>query len=600
MRYWRFITTSWQHPRQAARLARRRLGRTSQPVGSAPKPSRGQRRFGATVGFERLRRADRRVVILADPRHGSEVREWIRSFLPASVIVLAPEMRPEWEIDEAVPAFREASGQWAWHLKMIGPVDVVLDLLPQPAEDHRAWWEQLFLHLKPGGYYAVDAALTGFETFGSDGAAWISELVAPTESDPHRRSRYFAELARTTAAVHVSRELLLVEKQGKHYFKLRDAETNRTLPAREPAITVDELARIPGGRFESQARVVSHEAAVPIQHLDASMEYPPLHLRHYQGRLALVSNSLLHADYTILPDSFRHHLEDNMNNPRIVNVSHSFARIPPNLRPSQTLTGTYYLLDSENSGHFGHLMTEVVSRLWGWHTAKATYPDLKALFRIRYRDEREPVLERRIFNAYGIATEDVVHVDQPVYLHSTVAATPMWHNQVPHYVHPRIREVWERIGDSLIDPHAPHYDKIFVSRAADLTRSCRNARAVEEVFRNYGFEVIYPELFDLSMQAGIFAKARTIAGFGGSGMFNMLFARNLSIVIVLGQERYTARNEHLYTSVLGADVHYFWSSPDLQNPGLAADGSPRRPYYADWEFDFDRNEAALKSLLESL
>lgn len=579
------------------RLARRSLHRS----GRSPAPlPRVQRRFESVVGFEQFRNPDRRVVVLADPSQGSEVREWITCFLPASVLVMSAAARPEWEIGDDIPRFREASTELSWHFKMIGPADVVVDLLPGSIDEHRKRWELLFFHLKPGGCYVIDASLAGLETFSSDGAAWASELIGLADSEAGRNSRYLQEVSRAIAAVNVSRDLLVVEKQGKHYLKLRDHQTNRMLPSREPNISVRELAELPPGRLESRARVTSHEAAVPIRNLESSMEYPPLHLRHYQGRLALVSNSLLHSEYTILPDSFRHHLEDNMNNPRIANVSHSWARIPPNLRPTRSLSGTYYLLDSENSGHFGHLMTEVMSRLWGWDAAKAAFPELKAIFRIRYPNERDPALERRIFRAYGIAEEDIVVADEPVFLDSVVAATPMWHNQVPHYVHPQIRDVWERVGAALVDPGAPEYDKIFVSRTSEMARRCRNAPAVEELFRRHGFEVIYPERFDLSIQAGIFAKARVIAGLAGSAMFNMLFARNLSTVIVLAQEHYTARNEHLYTAVLGGDVHYFWSSPDLDNTGIGPDGKPRRPYYADWDFDFDRNEAELTKLLGTL
>jgi hypothetical protein len=65
----------------------------------------------------------------------------------------------------------------------------------------------------------------------------------------------------------------------------------------------------------------------------------------------------------VLPDSFRHHLEDVPKNPRLTAVTPDFGRVQPQFVPKERLDGSYFLLDSENSGHFGHLMTEVISRL---------------------------------------------------------------------------------------------------------------------------------------------------------------------------------------------------------------------------------------------
>ena len=243
-------------------------------------------------------------------------------------------------------------------------------------------------------------------------------------------------------------------------------------------------------------------------------------------------------------------------------------------------------------------MTEVISRLWGWDAAKESIPDLKAIFRIRYPAERDPALERRVFEAYGIPRDDVVWVDEPVWLESVVAATPMWHNQFPHYVHPDLAEVWGRLRDHLRTPsdRTGPSRRLFVSRRDPAgNRSCRNTPAVEDFFRTRGFEVVYPELYDLGEQAALFAEAEVVAGFGGSAVFNVLFSTRLRTLILLNHEAYTARNEHLFTSVLGADVHYFWSPPDVPHP---VGGWSEDAYYSSWEFDFERNGAELDAVVD--
>jgi capsular polysaccharide biosynthesis protein len=263
-------------------------------------------------------------------------------------------------------------------------------------------------------------------------------------------------------------------------------------------------------------------------------------------------------------------------------------------------------VDSENSGHYGHLLTEVMSRLWGWDQAKKEIPDLKAVFRIRYANERAPTLEQRIFSAYGIDRDDICWVHEPVWLESVVGATPMWHNQVPHYVHPALVHVWDRVREALLAEATPPMEgfersegrRIFVSRQdISANRACRNTREVEAFFAEQGFDVVYPETHDLAEQALIFDRAEVIAGFGGSAMFNILFSRNYRAVILLNHEAYTARNEHLFTALLGGEIHYFWSTPDIPHP---EGGWSEAAYYSPWAFDFERNAEELRDVIGAL
>ena len=66
-------------------------------------------------------------------------------------------------------------------------------------------------------------------------------------------------------------------------------------------------------------------------------------------------------------------------------------------------------------------------------------------------------------------------------------------------------------------------------------------------------------------------------------MCNLMYAENLQRLIVLTQEAYTARNEYLYASVVGADVDYFWSTPDVPIDPLRYDP---KAFVSDWSFDF--------------
>jgi capsular polysaccharide biosynthesis protein len=590
--------------RSTKAIKKRMAGPAPDRRGPAAKPSTDA--LGPLRPFESLlpnRR--RRVVVVAHPTLREQVGPWLSAFGKDDRFVISADTAPEWELGELGVAHRVAQTSWqiSWEIKLIGPVDVIVnllphDLLPSDSPNHHELWWRLYFHLKPGGLYILGSGSPPGPEIGATVGEWIARAASPTDPESVAPpSAKDAELIRSTGAAAMSRELIATQKRGKHYLKLRDAETNRTLVAREPRIAVRELAKLPAGEVTCRAVVTSHESSVEIDRLPESLPYPELHLRHYQGRIAFSGSTLMYGEYTILPDSFRHHLAANASNARITNVSGHFARIPDALRPRESLAGNYYQLDSTFAGHFGHFTTEVLSRFWGWDQAKAAFPDLKVLLR-KHPKELTPSFELRFFQAYGISPEDVVWTDTSVYLESVISATPMWHNEAPYYVQPDLATVWERIGRSLVDPAGPTHERIFVSRGGQWDRrNCRNKSQVEAFFAAHGFTVVYPEDLDLAEQAGLFARATVIAGFGGSGMFNMMFARKMTTAIILSHEAYTARNEHLFTSVLGGNVHYFWSTPDIPHPER---GWSQDAFYSDWEFDFERNQVALEKLLSTL
>lgn len=558
-------------------------------------------------GFQSLlpARSDRVVAVLAHHSQRDLLTPWLAQFPSDRVHVISAESAPEWDVEgmQFVHHPVDTAAQAGWELKRIGAVDVLVnlltaELLPSDAANHYEMFWRVFFHLTPGGVYLLDRSSPPGAEFGESVSAWMS-MLAETDSpqaQPQRSGRE-AELFTSISAIAVSRDVVTIRKRGKHYVKLRDSEVTRMLGPREPRITVSELTTLPAGEHRSRAVVTSHAASVPIDRLPENLAYPQLHLRHYEGRIAFAGSTLMFGDYSILPDSFRHHLAGNFSNARITNVSPLFARIPASLQPTEVLPGNYYQLDSTFAGHFGHFTTEVLSRFWGWETAKASIPDLKVILR-KFPKDLEPKLDRDFFRAYGIADSDIVWTDNPVFLESVVSASPMWHNEEPYYAHPDLQAVWDRLAEVLVDASAATPEHIFVSRSSRWgRRTCRNATDVEQFFQDRGFTIVYPEHLDLSEQATVFANARIIAGFGGSAMFNMMYAKNMTTAIVLSHEAYTARNEHLFTSLLGGDVHYFWSSPDVAHPEK---GWSQDAFYSDWDFDFERNRASLGNLLSSL
>ncbi|WP_345293410.1 glycosyltransferase family 61 protein [Isoptericola chiayiensis] len=535
-----------------------------------------------------------RVVVIADDLPPARLRTFLASYRDQELFVIAPAEHAEWGLDASRHRFltfddEESPGR---HLERLGPVDRIVVVRSASAEVQAAMLRELLFHLSPEGLYvvALDPAseVTTTDEFGA--------LLRTLAGDGGVVPRDVRELRRAALRVRVGRRWIRVRKTGRHFLKLRDDSATRLLRSRGSRTKVDELVVAPGDTFRAGTEIVSHGASKELAGLATTVLTPPLHLRHYQGHVGLVSNALTLTDHEVLPDSFRHHLNRRPSNPRLVDADARFGRVPQRLMPRDDLGGSYYLLDSENSGHFGHLLTEVISRLWGWDRAKQDDPDLRAIFRIRYPQERDPALERTIFSAFGIAEEDIAWVDHPVRLESMYAATPMFHNSRPHYVHPGIRAIWQRIRDGLPVQDGPTWEKVFVSRRDTYgNRRCLNREEVEGYFSDAGFEVIYPEDFSLSRQAQVFSQARTIAGFGGSGMFNALFADRLETMIVLTHEAYTARNEALIALPLDVRLHYFWNAPEIAHP---VGGWTREAYKSAWTFDLPRHRDELEQVLQ--
>ena len=85
------------------------------------------------------------------------------------------------------------------------------------------------------------------------------------------------------------------------------------------------------------------------------------------------------------------------------------------------------------------------------------------------------------------------------------------------------------------------------------------------MFDRLGFTVIYPEDLDFGTQVSLFQQAEVVAGFGGSGLFNTMFAPNRTVLILTG-DSYTPNNEYLIKSVIGGDLHYFWADSQIKHP----------------------------------
>jgi capsular polysaccharide biosynthesis protein len=94
----------------------------------------------------------------------------------------------------------------------------------------------------------------------------------------------------------------------------------------------------------------------------------------------------------------------------------------------------------------------------------------------------------------------------------------------------------------------------------------------------------------------LFSNASVIAGYGGSGMLNMIYGSGGGRRLVICSAGYNAVNEYQIASVLGDKIDYFYC-PTW--PRAMDSGWQRSFFNSDFRFDFEHDGAALAAFLEN-
>lgn len=462
-------------------------------------------------------------------------------------------------------------------------------------KDLAGLFRNVFLHLEPGG-------ILYFATFGTTGpdvalAGYLGKLEAARGADPAGadwRRRDEILLAQALDRVVFGERDVFVTSRLASYAKMREAEMNAVLELR-PGLG-EVMMTQPALRFASKGTI--RHNYVPYEPHHEVFAVPAMSLRAYADALCWPAGVAV-SDQLILPESFRHHQQGRLRQLRAPNRSHFFAEPGPGPQPPvRALPGAYLYLDSEYPGHFGHFVSEIVSRLWGWAPARECYPALKALVSVAPGRTAPPGFCLEVLAAAGIDPADVVAfgADESVQVETLVGATPML--SMPDYVHPDLADVWSRIGENLArTPGRDHPDRIFVRRPENSIRVCHNEADLVARFEAAGFVAVRPETLPLGDQAALFREARVVSGFAGSAMLGLLYADTPKRVILVGPESYTSNNEFLIGAVRGHEIDQIGSAPEIGHP---AGQWSQEAFYSDYTFDFDREGQLLDEVLAGL
>lgn len=459
-------------------------------------------------------------------------------------------------------------------------------------------FSHLFLQLVDGGLYLLgDRGVPSDPAHHDREGQTLPELIAALRAIDTASTRPRdlpspddLERARALAAYEEFGSVAAIRKQGTHYLKVREEDASELLTARQgPGWGRELVVQSPARSFRSRATLWSNR---PEQDdpLLRECAVPAMTLRVHHDVVCLPRQLVLSGDVA-LPASFHHPRQKRLRNRGSLDISRYFLRPPAPLGEVPTLPGTYYHLDSEFPGHFGHVITEDLARLWGWDQAKTTYPDLRLLVGVPAGAE-VPAFQLELLAGFGIGRDEVCTFIEPVQVEHLVTATTQLHNG--QYVDPAIEATWDRIAAELAEPSFALPTRVFVTRPPGQSRTCLNGPELERVFVEAGFAVVSPETMTVAEQVTLFAGAEVVAGYGGSGQLTAAFSPRGIAKIVVSSESYYATNEWLISSVKGDDYYQLWCPSSRPQRSVGFDG---RSFHADFRFDFDRDGAALEHVL---
>lgn len=352
----------------------------------------------------------------------------------------------------------------------------------------------------------------------------------------------------------------------------RDPTLGRVLDTR-PAVT-----------WRSRATVRTSRP-MELNPLRATYDAPAMVLREWYDVVALPRQVVLSRDL-LLPESFTTADGHRQRNPTVDKISPRLARRPEVPADLPFLKGAYVHLENIMPRHFGHALTETMSRFWGWR------PGLRAL--VFDETGALPQWQLDLFAAAGIGADEILVAPGPVRVETLVGGTPMFSR--PSFAHPDLRTTYDAVGAALEDLAADRSwpDRVFFTRRPGK-RSCHNVEEVEAAFAGAGYEVVHPEDHPLADQVTMVRAAGRIGGFAGSGMFHLGLAGRPKDVVLVASEAYPCHNEYLLSALLGHRLDIVLCRPDVPR----VDGRfTRGSFHSDYTYDPARDGEFLARALQ--
>lgn len=145
--------------------------------------------------------------------------------------------------------------------------------------------------------------------------------------------------------------------------------------------------------------------------------------------------------------------------------------------------------------------------------------------------------------------------------------------------------------NSLIPKRYLPNKKIFLRRPKKSNRNIINSSEVEQVFLDFGYEIILPDGYSLEKQIEIFQQAKCIASMHGSGLDNVLFAHDEIYIFEIFSEFY--HDSSPMNKCISKKCHYYYMIGKTEDRSM-------HPQQESVYVEIDMLKKALKILDEAM
>ncbi|MFD2796814.1 glycosyltransferase family 61 protein [Promicromonospora vindobonensis] len=489
-----------------------------------------------------------------------------------------------------------------------GPApDVIIEALESLDPRRSGAFGRLFLALNDEGAYIF--ARPGGEVRDTS-VVWdwlrgrVEREVAGSDDRRPRRRSVEQAIGEAISSVTVNNGSVVVRKSGQHLMKIYnllhrpdgESRLETAVQRRAGARAVERIATIPAEALEVETDLRTNNPDLAMKRFKRRYDVRPLVARVIRDALC-APRQIISVDGLLLPESSMQPRVQPMYNRSLIDDGDDYAEFP--VSPGEDvakLSGTYFHLDNEYPGHFGHVTSQDLTKLWAWESALYYDPDCRVLLSPPVGKSDLNEFQYRLLAAFGITRDRVTLLRGPVRVERLINAT--FGLQNPYFVSPRCKDIWQRIGAEVAAKSTVQAPKrLFVSRGDGLPRRCINGQDVEQVFRDAGFEIILPEQFDIADQIKMFREAEVVAGYAGSAMFNMVYSSAKTTWFVIGSRSYTATTEYLLAALYDDPIRYFFCDPVVEQPD---GGWSSEAYFSNYTFNFERDGESLDRWLAEL
>lgn len=203
----------------------------------------------------------------------------------------------------------------------------------------------------------------------------------------------------------------------------------------------------------------------------------------------------------------------------------------PNFFPKKLKGSTFFM--GIWMGHYGHFITETLSRLWLYKDIK--HYDNLIIFPFIF-NHTPPIKDYQAYllHLLDIPSNKIHTLRKPMRFEKITVPEQGW--TINHSVNKNIKPLYEHIRDK---HHfvTQTYEKIFLSRNDTAYQRINNVTDIEAIFKKRGFTILYPDKLSIQEQLSIYANCKIMAGFSGSALHNCLFTHEDTLVIELADTR---------------------------------------------------------------